>query len=94
MAQSQRPEALPAIAQLESGRGPEPTSPDVTFELPVFVSHLNNVQCNENERVTFECRVEPAKDPSMKIGECGLRGRGICGGIEEKGCCFVYAGLE
>ena len=70
LGQSQRPDALPAIAQLELGRGPaEPPSPDITFELPVFVSHLNNVQCNENERVSFECRVEPAKDPNMKIGE-------------------------
>jgi hypothetical protein len=39
------------------------------FDSPVFISHLNDVECKENENVHFDCRVEPSKDATMKIGK-------------------------
>ncbi|XP_043190339.1 titin-like isoform X4 [Amphibalanus amphitrite] len=68
LGQSQRPEALPAIAQLEMGPAPADTErPEPVYDIPVFISHLNNVECNENDKAHFECKVEPAKDPTMTI---------------------------
>ena len=51
----------------------EPGAPEPVYDIPVFISHLNNVECNENDKAHFECKVEPAKDPTMTIGGC--RGR-------------------
>ncbi|XP_024080936.1 titin isoform X2 [Cimex lectularius] len=67
LANSLRPEALPLIDALE---GPKTTKSEVAepvFEGPVFISHLNNVVCQEGENSHFECRVEPAKDPTLNI---------------------------
>ncbi|KAK8746935.1 hypothetical protein OTU49_016904 [Cherax quadricarinatus] len=65
--ESVHPEALSKIAQLE--KPPEgPGSPEEpTFDVPVFISHLNNVECREGDNAHFECRVEPSRDPTMKI---------------------------
>lgn len=65
----QHPEALPYIEALEEPKIQKKDSPDLVFEIPVFISHLNNIQCTENENVRFECKVEPAKDPTLKIGK-------------------------
>ncbi|CAL4067925.1 unnamed protein product, partial [Meganyctiphanes norvegica] len=65
--ESVRPEALSKIAHLEAPRaGPQsPGEPD--YQGPAFITHLNNVECHESDTAHFECRVEPAKDPTMKI---------------------------
>lgn len=61
------PGALPRIAQLEEPKAPRPEMPEPTYESPVFITHLNNIECKENDNVHFECNVEPARDPTMKI---------------------------
>ena len=67
---SMRPEALPRLAKFDeprdSGRGEEQ---EPIYDLPVFISHLNDVENREGDAAHFECKVEPSKDPTMKIGE-------------------------
>lgn len=58
----------------DAGRG---DIPEPVFEGPVFISHLNNVVCQEGENSHFECRVEPAKDPTLNIGKYILTPRKI-----------------
>lgn len=64
----QHPEALPYIEALEEPKIDKKDYPEPIFEGPVFISHLNNIECAENDNVRFECRVEPAKDPTLRIG--------------------------
>ncbi|XP_042888253.1 titin-like isoform X7 [Penaeus japonicus] len=65
--ESMHPEALSKIAQLEQPAA-GPGSPDEpTFDVPVFISHLNNVECREGDTAHFECKVQPCSDPTMKI---------------------------
>lgn len=61
------PDSLPRIGALEQPRGQKAEAPEPTYEVPVFITHLNNVVCKESENVHFECNVEPSKDPNMKI---------------------------
>lgn len=61
------PDALPQIAALEAPRPDRRDQPEPVFEEPVFITHLNNVECKENDNVHFECNVEPSKDPTMQI---------------------------
>lgn len=63
------PEAIPRIEQLEAPKAARPEAPEPTYELPVFITHLNNVECKEGDTVHFECHVEPAKDPTLGIGK-------------------------
>lgn len=65
----QHPEALPYIEALEEPKVDRKDYPELTFESPVFISHLNNIECAEDDNVRFECRVEPAKDPTLQIGK-------------------------
>lgn len=64
---SLHPDSLPKIQSLEAPRAGRPEAPDPTYEGPIFISHLNNVECTEGDNVHFECNVEPSKDPNMKI---------------------------
>lgn len=67
--ESMHPEALSKIAKLEQPTA-GPGSPDEpTFDVPVFISHLNNVECREGDTAHFECKVQPCSDPTMKIGK-------------------------
>ncbi|XP_074100964.1 sallimus isoform X11 [Cotesia typhae] len=61
------PDALSKIDALEQPLAPTPERPEPTYEEPVFITHLNNVECTEGDNVHFECNVEPSKDPTMKI---------------------------
>ena len=67
MGQALRPEALPKIQALEEQRVHEMPEEEDAFESPVFITHLNNVECREGETAHFECRVQPSKDPTMQI---------------------------
>lgn len=80
---SLHPDALPRIAALEEPKAPRPELPEPTFESPVFISHLNNVECKENDNVHFECNVEPAKDPTMLIEWC-FNGKPLNAGAKYK----------
>lgn len=66
--ESVRPEALPKLAKLEQPRGVPREESEPVYDLPVFITHLNNVECWEGDTAHFECNVEPSKDPTMKIG--------------------------
>jgi hypothetical protein len=44
------------------------TDPEVKYDLPTFTQHLRNLEVKEKGTAVLECRVEPAKDPTMKIG--------------------------
>lgn len=61
------PDALSKISALEQPRESTTEKPEPIYEEPVFISHLNNVECTEGDNVHFECSVEPSKDPTMKI---------------------------
>jgi hypothetical protein len=67
LGQALRPEALAKIAALEEQQVREMVEQEADFESPVFITHLNNVECREGETAHFECRVQPSKDPTMKI---------------------------
>lgn len=61
------PGALPRIAQLEEPKPGRPEMPEPAYESPVFITHLNNIECKENDNVRFECNVEPSRDPTMQV---------------------------
>ena len=61
------PEALAKIQALEEQQIKEMSEEETNFESPVFITHLNNVECVEGDTAHFECRVQPCKDPTMKI---------------------------
>ncbi|XP_018337981.1 PREDICTED: titin isoform X9 [Trachymyrmex septentrionalis] len=61
------PDALSKIDALEQPQRISTDQPEPTYEEPVFITHLNNVECIEGDNAHFECNVEPSKDPTMKI---------------------------
>nr|XP_029725955.1 titin-like isoform X8 [Aedes albopictus] len=61
------PASVQRISDLEAPRAAYKGTPEPQFESPVFVTHLNNVECKEGANVHFECNVEPSKDPTMQI---------------------------
>ncbi|KAK3888336.1 hypothetical protein Pcinc_007597 [Petrolisthes cinctipes] len=65
--ESSHPDALPKIAELEQQVTVTKAMIEPTYDVPVFISHLNNVECREGDTAHFECKVEPSKDPTMKI---------------------------
>ncbi|XP_014261597.1 titin-like isoform X2 [Cimex lectularius] len=77
------PQALPLINALEElkrrGSHPEPI-----YDIPIFETQLQNVICQEGDSVQFQCKVHPAKDPSLKI-EYFVRGKPIPFGARFKG---------
>ncbi|XP_068082222.1 titin [Anabrus simplex] len=64
---SLRPEALPIIEALEEPKSTQRETSEPVYESPVFITHLNNVECIEGDSVHFECLVEPSKDPTLNI---------------------------
>ena len=64
---SHHPSALTKIKDLEAPRSKE-QEPEVVYEVPTFVEHLNDVEIDEGERAVFKCKVQPARDPTIKIG--------------------------
>ncbi|XP_018397088.1 PREDICTED: titin [Cyphomyrmex costatus] len=61
------PDALPKIDTLEQPQRISTEQPEPIYKEPVFITHLNNVECIEGDNAHFECNVEPSKDPTMKI---------------------------
>ncbi|KAI5701651.1 hypothetical protein M8J75_011738 [Diaphorina citri] len=53
---SLRPDALPLIEDLEKPKEVRKDEPELVFDSPVFISHLNDVECKENENVHFDCQ--------------------------------------
>ncbi|CAG0890532.1 unnamed protein product [Cyprideis torosa] len=68
MGESLHPDAMPKLAELDMA--PEKVLseiPEEDFEKPVFITHLNNQEVKEGQPAHFECKVEPHKDPTLKI---------------------------
>ncbi|XP_033210459.1 titin [Belonocnema kinseyi] len=88
------PDALPKIDALEQPHTTTREEVEPTYEEPVFISHLNNVECIEGDNVHFECNVEPSKDPTMKI-EWFLNGKPLPIGARYKSTYdFGYLALD
>nr|CAD7404271.1 unnamed protein product [Timema cristinae] len=77
------PEALPQIEALEGPRPGRPEAPEPAYETPVFITHLNNIECKEGDSVHFECHVEPSKDPTLGI-EWFINGKPLPSGARFK----------
>lgn len=66
--ETQHPEGMRRIQQLES-RGPErEDEPEKSFEKPIFTQLLTGPsELWEGQHAHFECRVVPVGDPSLKL---------------------------
>jgi hypothetical protein len=66
-----RPGAMEKIRLLEAPKGSIPSDRDQArdFGMPVFIEHLNDLECVENQNIKFKCKVEPKNDPSLQIGK-------------------------
>lgn len=94
LADTLHPQSLPRIEDLEAPRGSRPDAPEPIFESPVFISHLNNVECKEGDNAHFECKVEPSKDPTMQI-EWFVNGKQLPAGARYKTTYdFGYVALD
>lgn len=67
LGESLHPESLDRIGALEQPKPGKPESPEIVYETPVFITHLNNILCKEGDNIHFECNVEPSRDPTLKI---------------------------
>ena len=56
------------IKDLETPKMKESTDDELTYTMPTFTQHLNDLCVMENGTAIFECKVEPSSDPAMKIG--------------------------
>ena len=67
--ESQHPEGMKKILQLEEGKAPQPASGmDNVFDKPVFTAHLTGpAELVEGQNAHFECRVLPVGDPSLRF---------------------------
>lgn len=94
LGESLHPQSLSRIVDLEAPRSGKTDSSEPVFETPVFITHLNNVECKENDNVHFECNVEPSKDPTMKI-EWFINGKPLPAGARYKTTYdFGYVSLD
>ena len=67
--QTQHPSAVDKIRNLEAPKTIPYNEDEVNYGVPTFTSHLNNVEIFEHGTAVLECKVEPFKDPSLKIGK-------------------------
>ena len=65
---SLHPTALDKIRHLEAPRAPAQPEAAPAYDLPTFVEHISNLEVKEKGTAVFQARVEPSKDPTMKIG--------------------------
>jgi titin len=65
---TQHPEGMRKIAQLEMGREQRPDEPEKVFEKPIFTQVLTGPpELWEGQNAHFECRVVPVGDPNLKF---------------------------
>jgi titin len=66
--ETQHPEGMRKIAQLEMGREPRADEPEKEFEKPIFTQVLTGPsELWEGQNAHFECRVVPVGDPNLKF---------------------------
>ena len=67
--ESQHPEGMKKIRQLEEGKAPQPEAgPDSEFDKPMFTAHLTGpAELVEGQNAHFECRVLPVGDPCLRF---------------------------
>ena len=66
---SLHPTALDKIKHLEAPRIDPQQEIAPTFGNPTFTQHLNNLAVAEKGTAVFRAKLDPAKDPTMKIGK-------------------------
>lgn len=94
LGQSLHPDAIPKLEALEKPPEGRPEKAEPTYEVPLFISHVNNVECMEGDSAHFECNVEPSKDPTMKI-EWFINGKPMPTGAKYKSTYdFGYVALD
>ena len=64
-----RPQAMDKINRLEAAKVPVDEPMEVNYDTPTITQHLNNVDVLEKGSATFQCKLEPSNDPTMKIGK-------------------------
>jgi hypothetical protein len=47
----------------------DPKVPEVFGAQPKFIQHINDVICDEENNVRFECSLEAKNDPALKLGK-------------------------
>lgn len=71
---SQFPESLDKIQYLEYNKYKKHEFQDeVISQAPRFTKELINIEVYENTQVKFECSVEPAADPNLKVSTIDIR---------------------
>lgn len=67
--ETQHPEGMRKIQQLEEGRAPvRADEPDRVFEKPIFTQLLTGPsELWEGQHAHFECRVVPVGDPTLRF---------------------------
>lgn len=94
LGQTLHPEAIPKLQDLERAPEARPEAPEPIYELPMFITHLNNVECTEGDSVHFECNVEPSKDPTLRI-DWFVNGKPLPSGARYKSTYdFGYVALD
>lgn len=94
LGQTLHPSSLPLIDALEQPSAARPEAPEPTYDGPVFITHLNNIECTEGDNVHFECHVEPSKDATLKI-EWFVNGKPLPSGARYKSTYdFGYVSLD
>lgn len=63
--------ALPAGLSSGEDKGPPRPPPP-----PVFIQHVDDLECAEGTSAVFRCKVEPKNDPSLNVGKFRRTDRG------------------
>ena len=64
---TRHPGAIDKIKDLEAEKV-KVSEPEIGYDLPTFIEHLNNIEIKEKEQAVFTCKIQPANDPTIKIG--------------------------
>lgn len=69
VSESQLPQGMTAehLKELERGPVTEPIPEEKPVGPPQFITQIQSVTVEEAEAMRFECRVEPKKDPKLRI---------------------------
>ncbi|VDN06754.1 unnamed protein product [Thelazia callipaeda] len=94
--ESEHPESLRRIQEIEAIEPAKPSEEEIVFEMPHFIQSLNGPKeiLREGQSVHMDCIVEPIRDPNLKI-EWFVNGYPIMFGSRIRTMHdFGYVGLE
>lgn len=81
-----RPDAIPKIQELEAPATAPAAMAEPQYGVPLFLSHLNDIEIEEGKASGFSCNVEPWKDPKLKI-EWFVNGRALKAHTRSRATC-------